>query len=53
MIPSRAPGQSRRSQARETLERADDFGVVLILILADDRGLVAAIGPVGEFISVA
>ena len=53
MIPSRAPGQSRRSQARETLERQDDFGVVLILILLTIVVAAAAIGPVGQVISVA
>lgn len=53
MIPSRVPGQSRRSQARETLERPDDFGVVLILILLTIVAFAAAIGPVGKLISVA
>ncbi len=53
MIPSRAPGQTRRSQARETLERQDDFGVVLILILLTIVVFAAAIGPVGQVISVA
>ena len=53
MIPSRAPGQTRRSQARETLEREDDFGVVLILILLTIVVAAAAIGPVGQVISVA
>jgi hypothetical protein len=53
MIPSRAPGQSRRSHARQTLERPDDFGVVLILILLTILVFAAAIGPVGQVISVA
>jgi len=53
MIQSRVPGQSRRSQAREALERQDDFGVVLILILLTIVVFASAIGPVGQVVSVA
>jgi hypothetical protein len=53
MIASRLPGQSRRSRVRETLERPDDFGVVLVLILLTIVVFAAAIGPVGQVISVA
>ena len=53
MIPSRAPGRSRRSHARETLARPDDFGVVMILILLTIVVFAAAIGPLGQLISVA
>jgi hypothetical protein len=53
MIPSRAPGQSRRSRVRETLERPDDFGVVLVLILLTIVVFAGATGPVGKVVSVA
>ena len=52
-MPARAPGQSRRSLLREMLARTDDFGVVLILILLTIIVFAAAIGPLGQLVSVA
>jgi hypothetical protein len=53
MMPTRAPGQSRRGLLREALARKDDFGVVLALILLTIIVYAAALGPVGQLISIA
>jgi hypothetical protein len=53
MMPTRAPGRSRRGLLREALARKDDFGVVLILILLTIIVYAAALGPVGQLVSVA
>ena len=48
-----APGESRRAQARDALERKDDFGVALILILLTIIVFASAQGAWGQFVSVA
>ncbi len=52
-MPARAPGESRRRQLRAALARTDDFGVVLLLILVTIIVFAAAVGPVGQLVSVA
>ncbi len=53
MQPTRAPGESRRRQARETLAREDDFGVALVLILLTIIVFASATGAWGQLVSVA
>ena len=53
MMPTRAPGETRRRQLREALARTDDFGVVLLLIIATIIVFASALGPLGQLISVA
>jgi hypothetical protein len=53
MMPTRAPGQSRRGLLREALARKDDFGVVLGLILITITVFAAASTPAGQLLSVA
>jgi hypothetical protein len=53
MLPTRAPGESRRSQASAFFERTDDFGVVLVLILITIVGFAFSGGVVGKLVSVA
>ena len=52
MLPARDPGQTRRAQARATLSGADEFGLVLVLILATIIIFTAAAGPIGQMLSV-
>jgi len=53
MMPTRAPGQSRRSLLREALARTDDFGVALVLILITITAFAAASTPATQLVSVA
>jgi hypothetical protein len=53
MLPTRAPGVTRRRHVRDTLAREDDFGVALILILLTIIVFAAATGVWGQFVSVA
>ncbi len=53
MLPTRAPGESRRQQLRAALARRDDFGVVLVLILATIIVFATASGTAGQLLSVA
>jgi hypothetical protein len=52
MLPTRAPGESRRRQLHAALAREDDFGVVLALILATIIVFAAASGPTGQVASI-
>lgn len=52
MLPARAPGETRRHQARDVLAREDDFGVVLVLILITIIVFASAQGAVGQLVSV-
>jgi hypothetical protein len=53
MLPTRQPGETRRRQLRDALARQDDFGVVLVLILATIIVFAAATGPSGQLASIA
>jgi len=53
MMPTHAPGQSRRDLLREALARTDDFGVVLLLILITITAFAAASTPATQLVSVA
>jgi Ion channel len=53
VIPTRAPGQTRRQHTRDLLAQTDDFGVVLFLILITIVVFAGADGPAGQFVSVA
>jgi hypothetical protein len=53
MLPVGQPAESRRLQLRDALARTDDFGVVLVLILATITVVAVAEGPVGQFVGVA
>ncbi|MGZ3588884.1 MAG: ion channel [Candidatus Limnocylindrales bacterium] len=53
MLPPPPPGQTRRQQAEALLERRDDFGIALLLILATIVAFTVATGPVSRFVSVA
>jgi len=53
MLPSRAPGETRRARAETLLERRDDFGLALLLILLTIFAFAAAGDPATRFVSVA
>ncbi|HMJ80059.1 MAG TPA: potassium channel family protein [Candidatus Dormibacteraeota bacterium] len=53
MLPSRVPGETRRQQAESLLERRDDYGLALLLILLTVFAFAAATGPATRFLSVA
>ena len=52
MLPTRAPGESRRQQARGILARQDDFGVALLLILLTIIVFASATSVWGQLVSV-
>lgn len=53
MLPTRVPGETRRARARATLAGSNEFGLVLILVLATIIILAGAEGPVGQMVGVA
>ncbi|HLO36728.1 MAG TPA: potassium channel family protein [Candidatus Deferrimicrobium sp.] len=53
MAGAQRSGVSRRARLKEFLGREDDFGVVLLLILLTIISFAAAVGPIGQFVSVA
>ncbi len=53
MLPTRTPGETRRQQLKVALARRDDFGVVLVLILATIIVFATASGTAGQLLSVA
>jgi hypothetical protein len=53
MMPAVRPGETRRQQLWAALGREDEFGIVLVLILLTIIMFAAAIGPVGQLVSVA
>jgi hypothetical protein len=53
MMPTRAPGQSRRDHVGQTLAGTDQFGVVIVLILLTIIIFATAVSNLGQMISVA
>lgn len=52
MSGSSEAGRTRRARLDDSFRREDDFGIVLILILATIISLAAADGPIGQLLSV-